>query len=49
MPPLRLTDDELIRRNPRDVWLYEQMLRIFKQRMHALEAAVKARVWTCKF
>ena len=33
----------------RDIYLYEQMLRVFKQRMHALEAAVKARIWACKF
>ena len=49
VPPLQISDSELLRRNPNDQALYAGLLRLFKHRMHALETAVKSRVWACKY
>ena len=48
VPSLRLSDDELRARSPRDLEMFTLLRRTFKQRVRALEDAVGARVWDCK-
>jgi len=48
VPPLRLSDDELRARSPRDLEMFTLLHRTFKQRVRALEDIVGARVWDCK-
>ena len=47
MPPLMLSDAELAARSPRDMELYAALQRVFKRRVHAMEARVNATVWGC--
>ena len=42
-----LSDAELAARSPRDTELYAALLRVFKQRVHAMEARVNGTVWGC--
>ena len=47
VPPLMLSDAELAARSPRDMELYASLQRVFKRRVHAMEARVNATVWGC--
>lgn len=47
VPPLMLSDAELAARSPRDVVLYDTLLRVFRQRVRNMESRVNATVWGC--
>lgn len=47
VPPLRLSEAELLAHSPKDVKLYNTLLHTFRRRVMALERAVNASVWSC--
>ena len=47
VPPLLLSEDELIRRNPCDVELYHALHRTLRHRVRAVETRMNTTIWDC--
>jgi hypothetical protein len=48
VPPLRVSDESLLRRSPKDAELYRLGLRVLRLRVRALETRLNASIWECR-